>query len=691
MGELRKRVRASIWKLVAGFAFGCAVTLPVFALSLSTELSRILVLGLVFFGIGCGALATAFLFNRRVLSPLLDFSERVEELHQEISDSYLFQWQSGRTLEAYLSSTFEFFASEVQYEQSNELKQSLALYASRDAIFEWYPDLHEFRISGNVAAVFDAGPVGLAGRSLEAWWIQQFSAAEWTRLNSDIAQLYSGTADRIEAVYQIQSRTSTQRWIRLTATRARDRVVHIVGIVSDVSSEQSEKGRIERLAFTSQMAGYPNYRAFEMDFAQARNENPAESLCLLIVDIDDFARILNSLGPDLGDKLVSEVGSVLELWFTELLPHGTWTLYHHYYDEFLVSIPGFSSEDEAAQFVESLHASFEDGIRLDIQQSFFVTVSVGFSFAEETGSSDALHWVKQAYIALRQAKTRGKNAVVQYREDFSRRHSHTFEKVNHLWTMLHEKKLSVHYQPIVAAGSSAIQGFEALLRLPFIDPVSDSVQDYIVIAEESGVIRHLGKWILQQVLAQIQAWQQTGMPFSFVSINLSPVELSQPNIIQHFREQLDSFGLAPSILQVEITETAVLNPTARVVETLNGFRQLGIRVALDDFGAGFSSMEHLNSLPIDTVKLDKTITQIEETESRSLAILHAIVRLSQRIGISIIAEGVETVRQKELLEGLGCNLIQGFLFSPALPAHQVPGMYPGPFETQKLVEELNFP
>jgi EAL domain-containing protein (putative c-di-GMP-specific phosphodiesterase class I) len=235
---------------------------------------------------------------------------------------------------------------------------------------------------------------------------------------------------------------------------------------------------------------------------------------------------------------------------------------------------------------------------------------------------------------------------------------------------LEDGSLALHYQPQVEMRTGRIIGAEALLRWehPQRGPISPAA--FIPIAEASGLIAPIGEWVLERACAQAAEWRKAGLPRIPIAVNVSGVQFHRQDLCEIVRRKLDQFGLDPSILHIEITETAIVAARERAVEVLTQLRKLGVRLALDDFGTGYSSLSYLRSFPIDTVKIDRSFVAEMLTDRTTGSIVEAIVSMSRILGLSVVAEGVEQRAQFAFLKRIGCDAVQGYAVSAAVPADQ---------------------
>ncbi len=421
----------------------------------------------------------------------------------------------------------------------------------------------------------------------------------------------------------------------------------------------------EILAYTDKLTGLGNRT--ELSRLMQRLLREADAACgqlgVLFLDVDRFRNVNDTLGHDSGDHLLKTVAERLSELCTQAhvcRPGG---------DEFVILVPGLSSPASLAPLARRILVAVAQPVRLKSHE-LRVTASIGISAFPQDGADEHM-LMKHADIALYQAKDQGRNDFVFYAPALNR---HSVERLafeSELRRAIELEQFSVHYQPKIAVSTGHIDGVEALLRwqhptMGFISPVQ-----FIPIAEETGLIVELGRWVLLQACRQQIAWQAQGLVPLKMAVNLSARQFTDENLLQDLQRVMAETGIRPEVLELEITESMLAHDEARCVETLHQLKALGVQVAVDDFGTGYSSLAKLKQYPVDTLKIDRAFVRDLETNTEDQAIAQAIVTLGQSLGMGLVAEGVETPGQLEFLALRGCDLIQGYLFSKPLTAVQL--------------------
>lgn len=434
----------------------------------------------------------------------------------------------------------------------------------------------------------------------------------------------------------------------------------LIGTAQDLTDSEGEEKRLWHLANHDSLSGLFNRARFmeELERELAYTARYGTPGAVLLLDIDHFKDVNDSLGHMAGDELLARVAEALKDRLRD-----TDTLARLGGDEFAVVLPTCDvqqAEKVAADLLASLrrHATVKMG-----GAERRVTASVGIaSFGAAAGTAESL--LVEADLAMYRAKRTGRDRVevfdVEMRAELAARVSTEGE----LREALGGQELCVQYQPIVSLAGGAVVGCEALVRWEH--PLRGMVgpDDFVSIAEETGLIGRLGRFVLERACLQAAEWRRDGHDVH-VSVNVSPLQLAASDVVDDVISALNRSGLHAPLLCLEITETTLLHDSSPVLTTLGRLRSLGVRIALDDFGGGTSSLGLLRLLPIDQIKIDRMFIAGIAEHSNDRAIVAAVISLAKELGISVVAEGVETQRQQDELCELGAQYAQGFLYSPA--------------------------
>jgi diguanylate cyclase (GGDEF)-like protein len=412
------------------------------------------------------------------------------------------------------------------------------------------------------------------------------------------------------------------------------------------------------------LTGLPNRFYFEEHLQALVGGDAAlrPELALLYVDLDRFKQINDTLGHRVGDLFLKQVA----LRFSATLGRGS-TLFRVGGDEFIVIVDDLSDRDPVEAVASQMLASLKLPIHIE-GQDLFANASIGVSLCPADGETpSALQ--KHADLAMYQAKSRGPNHFEFYCAEMASRTQEALEIEQMLRRALEAGSFELHYQPQFTM-SGELAGFEALLRLPLPERLTIGPDRFIPIAEKTGLIVAVGKWVLREACRQAREWLDDGLALSRIAVNISAIEIGRSSFADEVRDLLSSIPLDPAVLEIELTESAIIGNLAESSRQMRKLRALGVRLAIDDFGTGYSSLAHLQSLPLDTLKIDRSFVQAIRGPHDKSPVVEAIVALGRNMGLRVVAEGVETPLQLSVLSANdGCDFLQGDLLGrPATAA-----------------------
>jgi diguanylate cyclase (GGDEF)-like protein len=429
----------------------------------------------------------------------------------------------------------------------------------------------------------------------------------------------------------------------------------------------SVRGLYEGLAYQDALTGLPNRKLLldRLTLAIAR-ASASEDLALLVVDLDRFRVIDGSLGHERANTLLKKVGERLG----SLARPGD-TVARLGGDEFALLIPVQGGLDPATERAISIMDAIKRPFYVG-DQEVSVTASVGISLYPRDGN-DAETLLRNATAATYVAKEQGLDSFRRYTSRISAKDLERGLVEAGLRRAIDQQEMHLHYLPVVDAKTSKILRVEALMR--WIRPGVGLVPaaTFVGVAEASGLIVAMGPWLLKTACRDAQRWSESGHSVG-LAINVSPRQLLQPDFLDQVRWALAATGFDPARLDVEIAESAAIQDLDRCIDTLRGLRALGATISVDDFGTGYASLSYLQRLPVDCVKLDQSFVRDISTSGDDAAIASGVIVMAHTLGLSVVAEGVETIEQLRFLRGRGCDAIQGHLFSPALRSFQLEGL-----------------
>ena len=451
-----------------------------------------------------------------------------------------------------------------------------------------------------------------------------------------------------------------------TISEARDaegRLTHYISVMADISSIKETQTRLDFLAHHDALTELPNRLLFgdRLHHAVEHASRNGNAIALLFIDLDHFKNVNDSLGHHVGDQLLIEVSQRLRG-----LVRQSDTVARLGGDEFVVLMEGDASHVGAARLAGKMVEAFKqpfpvNGIELH------VGCSIGITVYPEDGA-DAVTLLKNADMAMYRAKDAGRDGHVRYSAELSELARSKIALDNALRTAVRDGGFELHYQPIIDIRRGTVVACEALIRWPDGPAGAQAPDSFIPLAEETRLIVPLGEWILRKALMRMRAWNLDGLELDYMSVNISAVQLAQPNFPDRVIALLRECEVPGRQLQIELTENVLMNDVELCSWVLAQLRGHGIRVAIDDFGTGYSSLSYLKQLPIDNLKIDRSFVRDIPCDLNGCAIAAAIIGLAKTLGLDAIAEGIETREQQDYLAKIGCDKVQGYLHSRPLPA-----------------------
>ncbi|RZI45031.1 bifunctional diguanylate cyclase/phosphodiesterase [Herbaspirillum sp. HC18] len=434
-------------------------------------------------------------------------------------------------------------------------------------------------------------------------------------------------------------------------------------VLHDVTEARKAANRMTYLATHDALTGLPNRTLLHdrLQNALSLAERDDRKLAILFIDIDQFKNVNDSLGHDVGDRLLIEIARRFSA-----LTRRSDTVCRQGGDEFIILLPEITEEYGPAEVAHKLLEALAELDRVD-HQEIRVGGSIGIAIYPDNGrDADAL--IKHADLAMYHVKAAGRNGFQFFSEAMTEGAARRLFLESGLHNAIERGEFVVHYQPKVDLASGKIIGAEALLRwrhptMGWIPPA-----EFIPVAEHSGLIWHIGSWVLREACMQNRAWQQAGLPMLPIAINLSPAQLNKKGFLEDVVGVLEDLKLPHHCLEFEVTESVSIHGAENAITGLKTLKDMGVRLSIDDFGTGYSSLSYLKRLPVDTIKIDKSFVRDITTDKNDAAIIEAIISMAHSLRLEVIAEGVETFEQREFLRRHGCDQIQGYYFSAPVPA-----------------------
>ncbi|WP_189102924.1 sensor domain-containing protein [Deinococcus knuensis] len=436
-------------------------------------------------------------------------------------------------------------------------------------------------------------------------------------------------------------------------------------VFHDVTQARAMAARMSHLAQHDALTDLPN-RVLLHDRIQqalARYRRNGRPFAVVFMDLDHFKHVNDSLGHHVGDELLRAVAARLTEQVRE-----TDTVSRQGGDEFVLLLTELRTAMDVRAFTDRLEASLARPYEV-AGQTLTVSFSIGIAMCPHDGD-DVDTLLRHADAAMYQAKGAGRNRTHFFSPDLLASIESRHRLVGQLRAALRDDAFTLHYQPKVNAATRELTGVEALLRWTLPDGQAVSPAEFIPVAEESGLIVPLGGWVLREACAQARAWQLALGRAVPVAVNISGLQFTQADFVEQVRAALEGAQLDPHLLELEITESMLVTQPQQASDRLRSLRDLGVRLSIDDFGTGFSSLSYLKLFPVDMLKIDRAFVQDVTTDRNDVAIVEAVIGIGQALNLQVLAEGVETPQQVQTLLNLGCAAMQGYHFARPMPAAQ---------------------
>jgi len=450
----------------------------------------------------------------------------------------------------------------------------------------------------------------------------------------------------------------------------------VLAIVRDITERKSAEAKIYNLAYYDELTELPNRELFSQSLARtiAQAKQDRQKFAVLFVDLDRFKRINDTLGHTIGDELLKDVAARLAKCTrsTDSIEHfdpasaGNIKLARLGGDEFVIKLYGIDSEESVSQVATRIIDALTPPFTCAGHQ-FVVTPSIGIALYPQDGRNGE-ELLMNADSAMYRAKAVGRNNFKFYSETMRTKSLHRLDLENLIRSAIEEQQFKLNFQPKVEAESFRLVGAEALLRWHHPERGTIPPDDFIPIAEETGLIVPIGRWVLEEACKQVKHWASSPVGAVPVSVNISSHQFRDNGLVGDVLDAIRMAGIKPTQLELEITESVLLQDVDKTLIELRALKEAGVSLSIDDFGTGYSSLSYLKRFPIDTIKIDRSFVQDLHQDTDDAAICAAILAMSRQLGLNVVAEGVETREQLEFLRRHRCNHIQGYICSKPLTA-----------------------
>lgn len=476
-------------------------------------------------------------------------------------------------------------------------------------------------------------------------------------ITMDITERKKADEDLLRAHEQLEKRVEER-------TKALAETVGELHI--EIAEREMAEERVKHMALHDALTGLPNRTLMEERLAEFMSsvDQRQKLLAVLFIDLDRFKLVNDSWGHQEGDQLLIQVANRLNAVVGEgdvVARVGG--------DEFVILLPELQDRERAGAVIHKIQESFQNEVHLALR-GVYVTPSIGVSFYPDDGASGA-ELLMNADAAMYQAKDQGRNCARFYEKGTEDQVRGKAELVSALFQALKDQQFELHYQPQVDVKHNGIVGVEALIRWRHPERGVISPAEFIPLAEETGLIVDLGYWILDSACQQLARWSDAGLSDLTLAVNLSSLQVQQPDFGDNLVQVIERYGIDPTKLELELTESIIMRNAEETIKTLDHFHQLGIKISVDDFGTGYSSLSYLKRLPLDKLKIDRSFVRDICTVPDDALICRTIISMAHNLNMQVIAEGVEYQEQLSLLKDYGCELYQGYLFAKPLPIDEI--------------------
>lgn len=549
-----------------------------------------------------------------------------------------------------------------EYLSQNEERYSLAMRASNDGLWDWDLKTNKILYSDRWKDMLGFNDDEISDTADE--WLSRVHPEDHDRVRASIDAYLEGTTSNFEIEYRIRHFSDNYLWMMAKglAIRTSDgRATRFAGSQTDVSERKSNEEQMIHDALHDTLTSIPNRTLLLDRIRQSlvrRKRYPKTSFAIIFIDLDRFRLVNESLGHIHGDELLQLISARLK----ETIPIGD-TVARLGGDEFSILLQDINSVRDVEVIAKDIQNLFSKPFVLG-DREVFASASMGIAHSDNDYKTPE-EILRDAELAMYRAKREGKSQSIVFQPQFRQSSLSPIDLDTDLRRALDRDEMELHYQPIISMRDRTISGFEALLRWSHRSRGVISPNEFIPLAEETGLIYDLGQWVLGKACKQIAAWNKSKKKEDQleISINLSSRQFSDPNLVEGIVENIEKSGFDAEFLKIEITESALMQNAQRSVSMLNQLKDLNIKVCVDDFGTGYSSLSYLHTFPIDTLKIDRSFVHDMSRNFRNMEIIRTIIMLAHNLKLDVIAEGVETGEQDAQLSALGCQFAQGFYFS----------------------------
>jgi diguanylate cyclase (GGDEF)-like protein/PAS domain S-box-containing protein len=545
----------------------------------------------------------------------------------------------------------------------SETRYALAAKGANDGLWDWNLETDHIFYSDRCLEILGVD-VQTSNRPTRAWWFERIHPDDKDRFLADFSRHIKGETPNFHNEHQVLHCDGNYRWVLVRGIAVRDEQRHafrLVGSLTDVTERKTAEEKLAHDATHDALTGASN-RKFLINRLKRSLERMklGENYCFaaLFIDLDRFKSINDTMGHQVGDELLVKITEKLK---SLIRPRDM--LARLGGDEFVILVENASQKRQVKPIAERILRKLQNPMVINGQE-IYISASIGIVFGAN-GYEKAEELIRDADLAMYRAKMKGKGRFEWFESQMHDGMLSRFQLEMDLPRAIEREEFLLHYQPIVDLDNETVVGFESLIRWQhptrgFIPP-----NEFIPIAEETGIILSIGKWVLRESCRQMAHWQKM-FPLAsnlIISVNLSGAQLEQTDLTWQVQQILAESGLRPNCLKLEITESVIMKNAEQAIETAQKLRKMGVRISIDDFGTGYSSLSYLHRFPIETLKVDRSFINRIGVGDENEAIVQTIISLAENLGIDVVAEGIEKAEQLDFLRKIHCHYGQGFYYS----------------------------
>ncbi len=617
------------------------------------------------------------LFNIMLIVYIKNQKNGLERL-KKLNDDFKKQIEKERKAEEELSAVYgQLSATEEELKQQirelknhekalkiSEERYKLAIDGANDALWERDYVNKSFFISDKWKSISGYDDTDI--NDITAYIEKLIHPEDIKRAKQEFESHIKGKKDYYQSEFRIKIKDGTYKWINNRGKALKDElgnVIKIAGSVTDIDETRRIQNKIRYLAYNDSLTALPNRIIFMEKLEDAITKNKEKKCAVIFVDVDDFKLINDILGHDYGDEVLKNIAFILK---NSLPKNGMIARTNG--DEFLILLNDVKDSNEISSLCDKILNNFKSPFTIKGNR-VYTSVSMGIAmFPEDAETSKEL--LRNSDTAMYKAKNNGKNTYNFFNKEMTETIIRKAAIEKYIREAISKEELQVYYQPQIDAKSHRIRGFEALIRWKSVQLGWVPPNEFIPIIEENGMIIDIGRWIIEEVCKQNKKWKEKGYKYETIAINISPIQLHHHSFMEELEQCMASHKIDAKDIEIEITENILMNIYDRNIEVLKRLRDMRFNIALDDFGTGYSSLSYLRVMPITKLKIDKSFIDYIETDNNNRDITEGIIELSHKMGMQVVAEGVENENQLGILKDMNCDSIQGYYFSKPLPKEQ---------------------